>query len=175
MKLSSVVPGFPKTCRTPRSRSISKRTVLASILFPLAWETAGPPPKHTVQARDSRGVCATPAHPSPIEGAFVPTWQRNIYAIWSAQFLAMIGLTLIAPFLPLYLQLLGVKSVEDVERWSGLVFAAPFAVQALAAPIWGVAGDRYGRKLMVLRAMVGIGTTSMLSAFVRNVGQLVFL
>jgi DHA1 family multidrug resistance protein-like MFS transporter len=105
----------------------------------------------------------------------VPTWQRNIYAIWSAQFLAMIGLTLIAPFLPLYLQLLGVKSVEDVERWSGLVFAAPFAVQALAAPIWGVAGDRYGRKLMVLRAMAGIGTTSMLSAFVRNVGQLVFL
>src|SRR5437016_4160249 len=176
MKLSSVVPGFPKTCRTPRSRSISKRTVLACILFPLAWETAAPPPKNLMaQARDSRGAWATPAHPEPVEGMLVPIWQRNIYAIWSAQFLAMIGLTLVAPFLPLYLRLLGVGSVEDVERWSGVVFAAPFAVQTLAAPLWGVAGDRYGRKLMVLRAMAGIGTTSMLSAFVRNVGQLVFL
>jgi len=113
--------------------------------------------------------------PPPIEGDLVPTWQRNIYAIWSAQFLAMIGLTLIAPFLPFYLRLLGVATVEDVERWSGLVFAAPFAVQTLAAPLWGVAGDRYGRKIMVLRAMVGIGTTSMLSAAVRHVGQLIFL
>src|SRR5437879_2280824 len=43
MKLSSVVAGIPKTCRTPRSRSISKRTVLACIPFPLAWETPAPP------------------------------------------------------------------------------------------------------------------------------------
>ncbi len=105
----------------------------------------------------------------------MPQWQRNIYAIWSAQFLAMVGLTLIVPFLPLYLRELGVRDLADVERWSGFLFAAPFLVQTLAAPLWGVLGDRYGRKIMVLRAMAGIGATNMLSAAVRYVGQLVLL
>jgi DHA1 family multidrug resistance protein-like MFS transporter len=105
----------------------------------------------------------------------MPQWQKNIYAIWSAQFLAMVGLTLIVPFLPFYIRTLGVLRLEDVERWSGFLFAAPFLVQALAAPLWGVLGDRYGRKIMVLRAMVGIGLTNMLSAFVRHVGELVIL
>ncbi len=105
----------------------------------------------------------------------MPQWQRNIYAIWSAQFLAMVGLTLIVPFLPLYLRELGVRDIADVERWSGFLFAAPFLVQTLAAPLWGVLGDRYVRKMMVLRAMVGIGVTNMLSAAVGYVGQLVLL
>jgi MFS transporter, DHA1 family, multidrug resistance protein len=105
----------------------------------------------------------------------MPQWQRNIYAIWSAQFLAMVGLTLIVPFLPFYLRVLGVTRLDEVERWSGFLFAAPFLVQMLAAPLWGVLGDRHGRKIMVLRAMAGIGATNMLSAFVGNVGQLVVL
>jgi MFS transporter, DHA1 family, multidrug resistance protein len=105
----------------------------------------------------------------------MPQWQRNIYAIWSAQFLAMVGLTLIVPFLPLYLRELGVRDLAEVERWSGFLFAAPFLVQTLAAPLWGVLGDRYGRKMMVLRAMAGIGATNVLSAAVTHVGQLVLL
>ena len=105
----------------------------------------------------------------------MPQWQKNIYAIWAAQFLAMVGLTLIVPFLPFYLGTLGVSTTAEVERWSGLLFAAPFLVQALAAPLWGTLGDRYGRKIMVLRAMLGIGVTNMLSALVRHPGELVFL
>jgi DHA1 family multidrug resistance protein-like MFS transporter len=105
----------------------------------------------------------------------MPQWQGNVYAIWSAQFLAMVGLTLIVPFLPFYLRVLGVTRLEEVERWSGFLFAAPFLVQMLAAPLWGVLGDRHGRKIMVLRAMAGIGTTNMLSAAVSHVGQLVVL
>jgi len=105
----------------------------------------------------------------------MPQWQRNIYAIWSAQFLAMVGLTLIVPFLPFYLRVLGVTRLEEVERWSGFLFAAPFLVQMLTAPLWGVLGDRHGRKIMVLRAMAGIGTTNALSAFVSNVGQLLVI
>jgi MFS transporter, DHA1 family, multidrug resistance protein len=105
----------------------------------------------------------------------MPQWQRNVYAIWSAQFLAMVGLTLIVPFLPFYLHVLGVARLEEVERWSGFLFAAPFLVQMVVAPLWGVLGDRHGRKLMVLRAMAGIGTTNMLSAAASNVGQLMVL
>ncbi|SRR5579884_1465609 len=102
-------------------------------------------------------------------------WQKNLYALWTAQFLAMVGLTLIAPFIPLFIGTLGVRRIEDVERWSGLLFAAPFLAQALMAPAWGVVGDRYGRKSMVMRALVGIGSTNFLSAFVQRVEQLLAL
>lgn len=102
-------------------------------------------------------------------------WQKNLYTLWMAQFLAAVGLTLIVPFIPLYIATLGVRRVEDVERWSGLLFAAPFLVQALVQPVWGVLGDRYGRKIMVMRALAGIGSTSLLSGFVQYVGQLLTL
>jgi len=102
-------------------------------------------------------------------------WQKNLYTIWSAQFLATLGLTLIVPFIPFYIGVLGVTRLEDVEWWSGILFAAPFFAQTLAAPLWGVLGDRYGRKIMVLRALGGIGLTNMLAAFVQSVHQLLFL
>jgi DHA1 family multidrug resistance protein-like MFS transporter len=102
-------------------------------------------------------------------------WQRNLYALWAAQFLAMVGLTLIVPFVPLFIETLGVSRLEDVARWSGILFASPFLTQAIAAPLWGALGDRYGRKLMVLRALTGIGATNLLSALVRHVLQLVGL
>ncbi|HEX4835120.1 MAG TPA: MFS transporter [bacterium] len=102
-------------------------------------------------------------------------WQKNLYILWVAQFLAMVGLTLIVPFVPLYIGTLGVTRPADVLRWSGILFAAPFLTQAVAAPLWGALGDRYGRKIMVLRALAGIGLTSLLSAFVRYVYQLLVL
>ncbi len=102
-------------------------------------------------------------------------WQKNLYTLWMAQFVASLGLTLIAPFVPLYIGTLGVSRLDDVERWSGILFAAPFLVQAFAQPLWGVLGDRYGRKMMVLRALAGIGGTQVLSALVRNVGELLAL
>lgn len=102
-------------------------------------------------------------------------WQKNLYTLWLAQFLAAAGLTLIVPFIPLYIGTLGVARLADVERWSGILFAAPFLTQTVAAPLWGTLGDRYGRKIMVLRALVGIGFTSLLSGFVRNVYELLVL
>jgi MFS transporter, DHA1 family, multidrug resistance protein len=102
-------------------------------------------------------------------------WQKNLYTLWLAQFLAMVGLTLIVPFIPLYIGTLGVTRLADVERWSGILFAAPFLTQTVAAPLWGTLGDRYGRKIMVLRALVGIGVTSLLSGFVRTVYELLVL
>lgn len=102
-------------------------------------------------------------------------WQKNLYALWLAQFLAAVGLTLIVPFIPLYIGTLGVRRLADVERWSGVLFAAPFLTQTVAAPLWGTLGDRYGRKIMVLRALGGIGLTSLLSGFVRSVHELLVL
>jgi DHA1 family multidrug resistance protein-like MFS transporter len=102
-------------------------------------------------------------------------WQKNLYALWAAQFIAMVGLSLVVPFMPLYIGTLGVRRLDAIERWSGVLFAAPFLAQTLVAPLWGVLGDRYGRKIMVLRALTGIGITNMLAAAVGAVWQLLGL
>lgn len=82
-------------------------------------------------------------------------WRRNLYTLWSIEFAAFTGLSLILPFVPLYVRQLGVSDPADVTRWSGLLLSGPFLVSFLATPIWGALGDRYGQKLMVVRALLG--------------------
>jgi DHA1 family multidrug resistance protein-like MFS transporter len=82
-------------------------------------------------------------------------WRRNLYVLWGIEFTAFVGLSLILPFIPLYVRELGVREVADVTRWSGLLLSGPFMVSFVATPIWGALGDRYGQKLMVVRALIG--------------------
>ncbi|MBI1815219.1 MAG: MFS transporter [Deltaproteobacteria bacterium] len=83
------------------------------------------------------------------------SWRRNLYVLWAIEFAAFTGLSLILPFIPLYVRQLGITDEADVTRWSGLVLSAPFMVSFLATPIWGALGDRHGQKLMVVRALFG--------------------
>jgi MFS family permease len=83
------------------------------------------------------------------------SWRRNLYVLWVIEFAAFTGLSLILPFIPLYVRQLGITGEADVTRWSGLVLSAPFMVSFLATPIWGALGDRHGQKLMVVRALFG--------------------
>ena len=75
--------------------------------------------------------------------------------MWLAEFVATSGISLVMPFLPLYVLDLGVEDPVDAQRWAGLLIAANFISSALMAPVWGWLGDRYGRKKMVLRAILG--------------------
>ena len=58
------------------------------------------------------------------------------------------------PFLPLYLQQLGVHDVGEVAMWSGVSLGVTPAMTALLAPAWGRLSDRFGRKIMVERSLV---------------------
>jgi len=80
-------------------------------------------------------------------------WRLNLYAIWLAEFLAILGFSLRAPFLPFFLEDLGVGSDASVALWSGLINAGGAGVMAIAAPMWGALADRRGRRPMLLRAM----------------------
>lgn len=71
--------------------------------------------------------------------------------LWLTTFLASASWTQVVPFLPLYLQELGV-SEENLAQWSGAVFSVQFAAGILMAPIWGKIADQRGRKLMTIRA-----------------------
>ena len=102
-------------------------------------------------------------------------WQRNLYSLWFAQFIAMLGLSMIIPFLPFYVRELGVTGKEAVKIWSGFIFSAPFMVSAFLQPLWGVLGDRYGRKPMVVRAMLGLALANFLMGFAQNALQLLIL
>ena len=99
-------------------------------------------------------------------------WERNLYSLWFGQFVAMVGLTMVMPFLPLYIRELGVTGEEAVKLWSGVIYAAPLIIGIFMQPLWGIMGDRYGRKPMVIRGMIGLAAAYFLMGFSRTVYHL---
>lgn len=100
------------------------------------------------------------------------SWKRNFYTLWGAEVIAIIGFQAIQPFLPYYIQEFAVADLEEALIWSGHMGTAAGMAMALSSPVWGALADRYGRKPMVVRAMIGGGLTVLLMAYVSNVGQL---
>ncbi len=102
-------------------------------------------------------------------------WQRNLVVIWLAELIAISGFTVFMPFMPYYVQELGVTRLEEVELWSGLLLTSQAMAMAVVAPLWGSLADRYGRKIMVVRAMFGGSVIIALMGLAQNVGQLIAL
>ncbi len=102
-------------------------------------------------------------------------WQRNLAAVWLSQLLASLGFAFAFPFIPLFVQDLGVKDQHAVELWAGLLGFAGGIAMAVSAPIWGTLADRYGRKPMLLRAMLGGAVFLGAMGLVQNVEQLLVL
>jgi DHA1 family multidrug resistance protein-like MFS transporter len=105
----------------------------------------------------------------------VETWKRNLYVIWVAELVAISGFSVVFPFLPYYVQELGITELHQVELWSGVLFATQAVTMAIFAPIWGSLADRFGRKLMVQRAMFGGAVVLAAMGLVQNVWQLALL
>ena len=103
---------------------------------------------------------------------FMEYWKKNLYVLWGTQFLVMLGMHMVIPFLPFYIKELGINNPDEISRWSGLVFASTFITSFIATPIWGSLGDRYGKKLMVVRALFGLALSQVLMGFSQNVYQL---
>ena len=83
-------------------------------------------------------------------------WKKNLIVCWFGMFVSMIGLSQIAPVLPLYLKQLGIHDTGLIEQYSGIAFGCTYVVSAIFSPIWGKAADKYGRKPMLLRASLGM-------------------
>ncbi len=103
------------------------------------------------------------------------SWRRNLYAVWFAELVAIAGFTVVMPILPLYVRELGIQGERQVSLWSGLVFSASAVTMGIFAPIWGALSDRYGRKVMVERAMFSGALLIALMGWAQNVQQLVLL
>ncbi|AUH02018.1 multidrug efflux MFS transporter [Pectobacteriaceae bacterium CE70] len=103
------------------------------------------------------------------------TWKLNLFSAWLGCFFTGMAMSQILPFLPLYIEQLGVTDHASLNLWSGLVFSSSFLVSAIVAPLWGSLADRKGRKLMLLRAALGMAIVMCLQGLATNVWQLFFL
>lgn len=102
-------------------------------------------------------------------------WRRNLWVVWGAQFLGMVGMSACLPFIPFYVRELGVTDPDEVKVWSGLILSGPFVASILVAPLWGALGDKLGLKLMVVRAFLGLALALLFMAFVTSPLQLLLL
>ena len=101
-------------------------------------------------------------------------WRRNLWILFFAQFTAIFGFSFAFPFIPLYLAHdLGVHNARELALWTGASGSATGLTSALISPIWGILADRYGRKSMLIRAMIGGGLSVAFLAAARNPLELV--
>ncbi|CAI0902600.1 multidrug efflux MFS transporter MdtG [Serratia quinivorans] len=102
-------------------------------------------------------------------------WKRNLFVAWLGCFLTGAAFSLIMPFLPLYVETLGVTGHQALNMWSGLVFSITFLFSAIASPFWGGLADRRGRKLMLLRSALGMSIVMLLMGMAQNIWQFLAL
>lgn len=102
-------------------------------------------------------------------------WKQNLFICFIGCITTLIAMSLLLPFLPLYVEQLGVSDHAAIVQWSGVAYGATFLSAALVAPLWGSLGDRYGRKLMLIRASLGMAIAMSLIGMVQDVYQLVAL
>ena len=102
-------------------------------------------------------------------------WHIMLAIVFISQVFTAVGFSLVFPFLPLYVEELGSTTGLSVEWMAGLVIAVQGFTMMFASPFWGAAADRYGRKLMVLRATFGGAVIMALMGMVTSGEQLILL
>ncbi len=95
--------------------------------------------------------------------------------MWFANFFIAGSMTMVMPFLSLYIETFGEFTDAYVQRWSGLVFGITFFTAFLFSPIWGRFGDHYGRKKILIISGIGLSISVLLMGFVTSVFQLFIL
>lgn len=106
---------------------------------------------------------------------YAPQWKRTLILTAVSQVLSLVGFSFVTPFIPLYIQNLGIHGQANVTLWAALLTGGSSIFMIFAAPVWGALADRHGRKLMVVRAALSAGVLVVLMAAVGNVWQLLLL
>lgn len=104
-----------------------------------------------------------------------PIWKRNLRVLSVSVFFAGMGFSEIMPFLSLYIATLGHYSYKQLNFYSGIVFSVMYVVSAITSPYWGKLADQKGRKLMILRASLGMAIVIAAMGAVQNVWELMIL
>ena len=91
----------------------------------------------------------------PTPNQHFPYWRMNLRILPLANLLTSMGFAMSFPFLPIMVRDLGIH--DHLETWVGNMMMVFYIISFLCGPIWGGIADHFGRKIMVLRAMLGMG------------------
>jgi DHA1 family multidrug resistance protein-like MFS transporter len=127
----------------------------------------------TRRGNHREGRISTPV--GRLRGAITTPWIRTVVVLTMVQVVSELAFSFALPFTPLYIQELGVTDLGEVGLWAGLI-AGLFAVSMGGmAPIWGIAADRFGHRMMIQRAAFGAGIAIACIALVQTPEQLLVL
>ena len=101
------------------------------------------------------------------------SWERALVFLWLTQFSVSLGFSFYYPFIPLFIQNLGIEEPGQAALWAGIAGSVAGFFMMLSGPFWGILGDRYGRKKNLLRSAFGSALVLIATGFVTNVYQLV--
>jgi DHA1 family multidrug resistance protein-like MFS transporter len=102
----------------------------------------------------------------------LPQWQRTLIGALIAVFVSILGFNLAFPFLPLFVQTLGVPDPQQAAFWSGLIGSVAGFLGVFVAPMWGAMADRSGRRPMLIRATAGASVGLVMMGLAPNLGML---
>lgn len=105
----------------------------------------------------------------------MPRWKRNLVVLSIAQFLTMTAFQSYMPFIAYYVQELGATSYEAALNWVAVFQSGSAFAMMVTAPIWGSLADRYGRRMMLIRATMAGSVIAFLMGLVAAPEQLVVL
>lgn len=83
-------------------------------------------------------------------------------------FAAFLGLGFALPFLPIFVQELGVTDSADAAQWAGFLIGVGPLLAGLLAPFWGGQADRHGYKRVALVALSALGLSQIVAALART-------
>lgn len=83
-----------------------------------------------------------------------------IHLLFTIQLISMGAMEMSGPFWPVHLR--GLTSSESVFSFASIaVYVGPMLGIMLTSAVWGRIGDRYGHKLMMIRALAGLSLTQL--------------
>lgn len=102
-------------------------------------------------------------------------WIVTLAVVAISQALVTFGITLVYPFLPIYVQTFPDAPYFNAELLAGLVIAAPPLMGSITAPFWGRLADQYGRQKLVVLATFSSSIILALMGFAQTALVLVVL
>lgn len=94
--------------------------------------------------------------------------ERNANVAAVMTFAAFLGLGFALPFLPLFVQELGVSDPADAAQWAGVLIGVGPLLAGFLAPFWGGLADRHGYKRIALLALTAIGLAQVVASLAQS-------
>ncbi|MEI6665622.1 MAG: MFS transporter, partial [Chloroflexota bacterium] len=113
-------------------------------------------------------------HPAPAPTDAIPQLRggarpdRVTWTIAGATFVASLSVLFWIPFLPLYVRELGATSDANALFWVAIANFGLGIGRLVGGPLWGILADRFGRKLMLVRALFFASLTMLIAGLAQT-------